>query len=59
MKIYAPGDEHDDMGDSLCLAVGAMTGKRFVERQSRIYSAGGSSSVDQYEGEVGSYTIGR
>jgi len=58
MKIYAPGNEHDDMGDSLCLAVTAMTGQRFVERQSEIYSSSGTHSTS-YDGDVGSFTVGR
>lgn len=38
MKIYAPGDEHDDMADSLALAVAAKSGNRYVERQQKFYS---------------------
>lgn len=60
MKIFAPGNDHDDMSDALCLAVAAMTGTKHVERQTKIYSAGGSSSSSgRYDGRVGSYTVGR
>jgi hypothetical protein len=38
MKIYAPGDEHDDMADSLALAIAAKSGNRYVERQKKFYS---------------------
>lgn len=46
MKIYAPGEEHDDMADSLALAVAAKSGNRYVERQSRFYSFDNSPDVD-------------
>lgn len=50
-KIFAPEGSHDDMSDSLALAIGALTGKRHVERQSRIYTAGESrgSKSNRYD----------
>jgi len=50
MKIYAPGDSHDDMADSLALAVAAKSGNRYVERQKKFYSFNGSD----YESTEGS-----
>lgn len=49
MKIYAPGEEHDDMSDSMCLAVAAKTGKVTTERQEQIYTAGSNSSSSNSE----------
>lgn len=43
MKIYAPGENHDDMADSLALAIAAKSGDKFVERQEGFYSFRGSS----------------
>lgn len=37
-KIFAPGRNHDDMADSLALAVASWTGKEYVDRQPRAYS---------------------
>jgi len=44
MKIYAPGDSHDDMADSLALAVAAKSGNRYVERQKKFYSFSSSGN---------------
>ena len=44
MKIHAPGENHDDLADSLCLAVAAKSGDRYVERQKKFYSFNSSSS---------------
>ena len=44
MKIYAPGENHDDLADSLCLAVAAKSGDRYVERQKKFYSFNSSLS---------------
>jgi len=57
MKIFAPGEQHDDVSDSLCLAVAANTGRVTVERQEQIYTAGSSSQSDseRYE-DVGYYS---
>ena len=44
MKIYAPGDSHDDMADSLALAVAAKSGNRYVERQKKFYSFSNSGN---------------
>jgi len=38
MKIFAEGDKHDDMSDSLALAVASKSGNRYVERQGQFYS---------------------
>lgn len=46
MKIYAPGRNHDDIADALALAVGAESGKKFVERQKRFISFSGNSKND-------------
>jgi hypothetical protein len=50
MKIYAPGDSHDDMSDSLALAIAAKSGNRYVERQKKFYSFNNSD----YESAEGS-----
>jgi hypothetical protein len=46
MKIYAPEGNHDDMSDSMCLAVAAKSGDRYVERQKKFYSFQKSGNHD-------------
>lgn len=43
-KIHAPEGKHDDMADSFVLAVAAMTGDTYVERQDRAYTFSTSSA---------------
>ena len=49
MKIYAPGEDHDDMADSLALAIAAKSGDRYVERQKKFYSFNSSNDYDVSE----------
>lgn len=42
-KIHAPNGEHDDFADSYVLAVAAMSGESFVERQTQMYTFGRST----------------
>lgn len=46
-KIHAPGDEHDDMADSLCLAVAAMTGNNYTETVPRAFSFDKTYDIDE------------
>lgn len=45
-KIHAPNGEHDDFADSYVLAVAAMSGESFVERQTQAYSFGRSTPTN-------------
>ena len=44
-KIHAPNNQHDDFADSLVLAVAAMEGKTFVNRQNSSYTMRTSSNT--------------
>lgn len=44
MKIYAPTGLHDDMADSIALAVASKSGKKYVDRQKRFFSFGSGST---------------
>jgi hypothetical protein len=57
IKIHAPGEEHDDMADSVALAVAAKSGNKYVERQSQPYTFGSSSTESLEESSKRAFTI--
>jgi len=56
-KIHAPPGEHDDFADSFVLALAAMSGKNFVERQTESYTFSQGTIAANKKSDKRAYTF--